>query len=125
MSTTTTAEPRDTAQPGRVLTLLRSNTLWTLAVLVALFLFFAVLRPAEFASTFNIRNVATDSAILLVLAVGMTFVIVTAGIDLSVGSILVFSGVIAAKTMVARPRAGGPSFSARWRVPAPASAGAW
>ena len=36
---------------------------------------------------------------LLVLAVGLTFIIVTAGIDLSVGAVLVFSGVIAAKFM--------------------------
>jgi ribose transport system permease protein len=93
----TAAEARE---PARVPALLRSNTLWTLAVLVALFVFFAVLRPAEFATRFNVRNVATDSAILLVLAVGMTFVIVSAGIDLSVGSVLVFSGVVAAKTMV-------------------------
>jgi ribose transport system permease protein len=80
---------------------LRGNTVWTLAVLIALFVVFSVLKPQEFATTFNIRNVLTDSAILLVVAVGMTFVIVTAGIDLSVGSILVFSGVVAAKTMVA------------------------
>jgi ribose transport system permease protein len=98
---TTTADARETTEERRTLALLRSNTLWTLAVLIALFAFFAVLRPAEFATTFNLRNVLTDSAILLVLAVGMTFVIVTAGIDLSVGSVLVFSGVVAAKTMVA------------------------
>jgi ribose transport system permease protein len=97
----TTADTHDTTEVRRILALLRSNTLWTLAVLVALFAFFAVLKPAEFATTFNVRNVLTDSAILLVLAVGMTFVIVTAGIDLSVGSVLVFSGVVAAKTMVA------------------------
>jgi ribose transport system permease protein len=97
----TTAEAPDTAPERRTLALLRSNTMWTLAVLVALSAFFAVLKPAEFATTFNVRNVLTDSAILLVLAVGMTYVIVTAGIDLSVGSILVFSGVVAAKTMVA------------------------
>jgi ribose transport system permease protein len=36
-----------------------------------------------------------------VVAVGMTFVIITSGIDLSVGSVLVFSGVIAAKVMEA------------------------
>ncbi|MCW2860900.1 MAG: sugar transporter permease, partial [Actinoallomurus sp.] len=98
---TTTADARETTEERRTLALLRSNTLWTLAVLIALFAFFAVLKPAEFATTFNLRNVLTDSAILLVLAVGMTFVIVTAGIDLSVGSVLVFSGVVAAKTMVA------------------------
>ncbi|GAA4495489.1 ABC transporter permease [Actinoallomurus oryzae] len=98
---TTIVESEETTEPGRIPALLRSNTVWTLAVLVALFALFAVLKPAEFATTFNVRNVATDSAILLVLAVGMTFVIVTAGIDLSVGSVLVFSGVVAAKTMVA------------------------
>ena len=50
-------------------------------------------------SSSNARNVATDAAVLLVLAVGMTFVIVTAGIDLSVGAVLVFSGVISARLM--------------------------
>ena len=38
---------------------------------------------------------------LLVLATGMTYVIITAGIDLSVGSVLVFSGVVSAKAMKA------------------------
>ena len=42
-----------------------------------------------------------DTSILAVLGVGMTFVIVTGGIDLSVGSVLVFSGVIADKAMAA------------------------
>jgi ribose transport system permease protein len=37
--------------------------------------------------------------VLLVLAVGATYVIITAGIDLSVGSVLVFSGVVSAKLM--------------------------
>jgi ribose transport system permease protein len=97
----TTVVADEESAPRRLPAVLRSNTVWTLAVLVVLFLFFAVLKPAEFATTFNIRNVLTDSAILLVLAVGMTYVIVTAGIDLSVGSVLVFSGVVAAKTMVA------------------------
>jgi ribose transport system permease protein len=37
---------------------------------------------------------------LIVLAVGETFVIITAGIDLSIGSVLIFAGVIAGKTML-------------------------
>jgi ribose transport system permease protein len=41
-------------------------------------------------------NMATNASILLVLAVGSTFVILTGGIDLSINGILVFSGVIAA-----------------------------
>ena len=36
---------------------------------------------------------------LLVLATGLTYVIITAGIDLSVGAVLVFAGVISAKVM--------------------------
>ena len=42
-----------------------------------------------------------NTAILAVLGVGMTFVIITGGIDLSVGSVLVFSGVVADKVMAA------------------------
>jgi ribose transport system permease protein len=69
------------------------------AILVALIVVFAVLKPDEFFAVSNARNIATDAAVLLVLAVGATYVIITAGIDLSVGAVLVFSGVVAAKLM--------------------------
>ena len=36
---------------------------------------------------------------LLVLATGLTYIIITAGIDLSVGAVLVFAGVVSAKVM--------------------------
>jgi ribose transport system permease protein len=81
--------------------LARTNTIWTFAVLLALAVFFAVMRPDAFATPFNIRTILTNSAVPLVLAVGMTFVIITAGIDLSVGSVLIFSGVVGAKVMTA------------------------
>jgi ribose transport system permease protein len=68
-------------------------------VLVALIVIFSVLRPEQFVSVDNARGILTDAAVLLVLAVGLTYVIITAGIDLSVGSVLVFSGVISAKLM--------------------------
>jgi ribose transport system permease protein len=70
-------------------------------ILVGLIVVFSVLEYENFVSVSNARNIATDAAVLLVLAVGSTFVIVTAGIDLSVGSVLVFAGVIAAKAMEA------------------------
>jgi hypothetical protein len=41
-----------------------------------------------------------DAAILLVLALGQTFVVITLGIDLSVGSVLVFASVIGARLML-------------------------
>jgi ribose transport system permease protein len=70
-------------------------------ILVGLIVVFSVLEYDNFVSVSNARNVTTDAAVLLVLAVGSTFVIITAGIDLSVGSVLVFSGVTAAKAMEA------------------------
>jgi ribose transport system permease protein len=81
--------------------LVGANTTLILGVLVALLAIFAAARPTSFATVPNLRNVATDASTLLVVAVGMTFVIITSGIDLSVGSVLVFSGVIAAKAMEA------------------------
>jgi ribose transport system permease protein len=68
-------------------------------ILVGLIVVFSILEPENFTSVNNGRNIATDAAVLLVLATGATYVIITAGIDLSVGSVLVFSGVIAAKLM--------------------------
>ena len=68
-------------------------------ILVALIVVFSVLEFETFFAVANARNIATDAAVLLVLAVGSTYVIITAGIDLSVGAVLVFSGVVAAKVM--------------------------
>jgi ribose transport system permease protein len=49
-----------------------------------------------FLSWINVRNVLLQSAMLGVVSVGMTFVILTEGIDLSVGSVLSFCSVAAA-----------------------------
>jgi ribose transport system permease protein len=68
-------------------------------ILVALIVVFSALKFNEFFAVSNGRNIATDAAVLLVLATGLTYVIITAGIDLSVGSVLVFAGVISAKVM--------------------------
>ena len=66
-------------------------------ILVALIVVFSPARSRRVPRRRNARNIATDAAVLLVLATGMTFVIITAGIDLSVGAVLVFSGVVAAR----------------------------
>jgi ribose transport system permease protein len=84
--------------PGWTRLLTGSSTFIGL-ILVGLIVVFSVLSYTNFVSASNARNVATDAAVLLVVAVGMTFVIVTAGIDLSVGSVLVFAGVVAARAM--------------------------
>jgi ribose transport system permease protein len=75
------------------------STTSILLILVAMIVVFSALEFSSFLTVPNIRNVATDASVLLVISVGMTFVIITSGIDLSVGSVLVFSGVIAARLM--------------------------
>jgi galactofuranose transport system permease protein len=50
-----------------------------------------------FASTRVICNILTDNAFLGIVAVGMTFVILSGGIDLSVGAVIAFTGVLLAK----------------------------
>ena len=75
------------------------STTWIILILAGMIVVFSVLEPESFATVNNARNLATNAAILLVIAVGMTFVIITAGIDLSVGAVLVFAGVVSAKAM--------------------------
>jgi ribose transport system permease protein len=75
------------------------SSTWIGLILAGLILAFSILEYESFVSASNARNVATDAAVRLVLATGMTFVIITAGIDLSVGAVLVFSGVVAVKAM--------------------------
>jgi ribose/xylose/arabinose/galactoside ABC-type transport system permease subunit len=63
--------------------------------LIVLCLIFAILEPAFLRPT-NIFNVLRQVSIYGLLAIGMTFVILTGGIDLSVGSLLALSGLVAA-----------------------------
>jgi len=72
-----------------------------LLVLIVIVAVFATLAPISFANIGNARLIAQNASILAILGVGMTFVIVTSGIDLSIGSVMVFSGVVAAKAMQA------------------------
>ena len=67
----------------------------TIAVFVAGYLFCMTSFPA-FLSTRIICNILTDNAFLGIVAVGMTFVILSGGIDLSVGAVIAFTGVFLA-----------------------------
>jgi ribose transport system permease protein len=64
-----------------------------LLLLIGIFLFFSLTQP-DFFSRANIENLLTGSSILFVVSIGMTFVVLTGGIDLSVGSLLALSGII-------------------------------
>lgn len=55
----------------------------------------SVLEPS-FLTLRNLTNIPRQTSVIGIMAVGMTFVILTAGIDLSVGSMLALSGVVCA-----------------------------
>lgn len=65
-----------------------------LPILILICILFALLTP-NFATAGNAVNILRQASINIVLATGMTFVILTGGIDLSVGSILAVSAVVA------------------------------
>ena len=79
--------------------LLTGSTTSIFLVLVGLILVFSLLKFNEFFTVSNARNIGTDAAVLLVVATGLTYVVITAGIDLSVGSVLVFASVVSARAM--------------------------
>jgi ribose transport system permease protein len=74
--------------------------LQTLFVLVGLVLLFGIASP-HFLTPDNLLNVMQQSAINAILGIGLTFVIISAGIDLSVGSILALCGLVVADLLVA------------------------
>ncbi|KYC40839.1 ribose ABC transporter permease [Scytonema hofmannii PCC 7110] len=65
-----------------------------LPILVLICILFTVVSP-NFLTVGNVVNILRQASINIVLATGMTFVILTGGIDLSVGSILAVSAVVA------------------------------
>src|SRR5580765_5518023 len=90
-ATTATADKRAWLPSGAKL---QEFTL--LGVIVALIVVGAILKPDTFPTVDNFRAILTQSSVVGVLAIGMTFVIATAGIDLSVGSVVAAAGVAGA-----------------------------
>jgi len=64
--------------------------------LLLVYLFFAALAPESFSSLRNLETIARQTAIVGIAALGMTLVIISAGIDLSVGSIIALTTVVIA-----------------------------
>ncbi len=58
------------------------------------------LEPDTFLTFQNFKNVLSSSAANGIIAAGMTFVIITAGIDLSVGSMLAMCGILGSIVML-------------------------
>ncbi|MDK2934924.1 MAG: ribose transport system permease protein, partial [Clostridiales bacterium] len=71
----------------------------TLIAILALLFIILSIASDSFLTVYNLANLVRQTAIIGIVAIGMTFVIIAAGIDLSVGSVVGFSGVLAAILM--------------------------
>lgn len=93
-----TSAAQATVSPKRDISFI--DLLGRFAPLIFLLGLVAVLSYLEpgFRTERNIMNVLRQVSIIGILAVGMTFVILTAGIDLSVGSMVAFTGIVCAAT---------------------------
>jgi ribose transport system permease protein len=87
------ASVRGRSARARAVSLLQRGGALVALVLVCAF---AAYRYPQFLSEANLTNVLRQNSMLGVVALGMTFVILTGGIDLSVGSLLAVAGVVAA-----------------------------
>lgn len=85
----------------RVGRLNRLQRMGLLAFLAGLVVLFSLLSP-HFLRWENLSNVLLQSAVQIVVAVGMTLVVATRGIDLSVGSVMALSGIVTAGLMKAQ-----------------------
>ncbi len=74
--------------------LLGSQPFWVLVALLAICLVMSWLQPDAFASLDNLFNITRNFAFIGIMALGMTAVILTGGIDLSVGSVMGLVGVV-------------------------------
>ncbi len=72
---------------------------WIPLITVLLLTIVLAFFNTDFISIYNVKSLFTQAAVLVVLATGMTFVILTAGIDLSIGAMVSCSGVIVAVTL--------------------------
>ncbi|MBI1861004.1 MAG: inner-membrane translocator [Deltaproteobacteria bacterium] len=93
------------SSPALPINLLRPAKDWArfvipLAVILTFAILFHLLSEGIFFSPRNLSNLSRQVCVNLTLAVGMTLVILTSGIDLSVGSVLALSGMLAAITQV-------------------------
>jgi len=94
---TTPTHPQQVAKSASAKKMLMSDLMQTVGILPILILIVAVfgfIAPNFFTES-NLLNITRQASINIVLAAGMTFIILTGGIDLSVGSILGTTAVAA------------------------------
>ena len=74
--------------------LLSAQAFWVTLALLIMCGVMSALQPQAFASVENFYNITRNFAFIGIMALGMTTVIITGGIDLSVGTVMGFVGVI-------------------------------
>jgi ribose transport system permease protein len=82
--------------------LLAAQAFWVTMVFIAIFVFMSFLQPDSFPTANNLYNISRNFAFIGIMALGMTCVILTGGIDLSVGSIMGISAVMAGLVLQAQ-----------------------
>jgi len=92
--------PRDVAdglerRHFRLHAMLASQAFWVTLALLLICAGMAVLQPAAFVSSENFYNITRNFAFIGIMALGMTVVIITGGIDLSVGSVMGMVAIVA------------------------------
>jgi ribose/xylose/arabinose/galactoside ABC-type transport system permease subunit len=103
------------ALPARQRYLFQITKSFTLLILFVIMIVFSLYGGTSFFNARNLNDIIIDSSQLVVLSVGMTFVIIAAGIDLFVGSVLILSSVVAAKVTIAL--SGTPQDIANFQFP--------
>ena len=101
MSTSLAPARAAASQRARVFVDRHASLMPTFAALLifVLLLVGAEMHFGEFVTPRNMSALLLDNAYLVILAVGMTFVILTGGIDLSVGSVMAFTGIWCAQLL--------------------------
>ena len=85
-----------------------AQSFWVTIALIIICLVMSYLQPASFATTDNFFNITRNFSFIGIMALGMTAVIATGGIDLSVGSIMGLTAVASGLTL----EAGYPAWAA-------------
>jgi ribose/xylose/arabinose/galactoside ABC-type transport system permease subunit len=87
--------------------------------LIFIFSLWTFLVPHEFLTFTNLTNVLSRSSVNMIMAAGMTFVIITAGIDLSVGTMMGMCGMVGALVMLLLGGAGWGEVAAGTNIALP------
>src|SRR6516165_11093999 len=72
-----------------------AQAFWVTIALLAMCAIMSLLQPQAFASIENFYNITRNFAFIGIMALGMTTVIITGGIDLSVGSVMGLAAIAA------------------------------